>query len=607
MMDNDETKSIDADSSFKSDVFFENETDPIKINKQSINELEEVINTKIPQVFLYEEQSGGHDDDEDENLEFYDEETENEEDIDVEDENSLIDHKDISKLSNEEETTTSLEHICLSPPQSSRTIKKEAASRNRKSKHNIKIKSQSKHITKPKRPTFKNSAANLEISVDNDSLTDSLTNMQDEHFKSEQLEILSNNLNLNISSSANLKTQITLSAPPTASINNTNYNYWTNMNNNSSEQNKNDITENSSKAQNNMDPFDRFKSYEKISSLLKLALRNHQTKPNTVLESYISSTKVPPCTPATTSIIFNNKQSIFNQTIYSRQASEYSSNQQQFCFMPQFSHKDEQSRQMAAVNADKVFKSLYDFFVHFDDRADSEEIADFRLKEARKIIPFTIEDVINTNFGAITCHMDNEINKSMKSPSDYSLLYEHKSYIDQLCYLYWLVEDILNRITYIETLYPSTKAMSKDQPDYANEKFESTYKTLLLWYKIMTGLLNSCDVLGRYLGFAKKQENFQYWTWFDQRLNYSKSEYERVQKWINDSLQEIMISSLSNTNNNNSESSILNLNNPVIDEFNSNSTLIENAQNHKLISFNYPIKQITKDHRQVIYHLIFIF
>lgn len=588
-MDNDITKSYDIDSSFQSAGYFK------QGNDQIIKEISLIDKVKDNDLNFIEDIVSQNSDDDNENLQYY-EETEDEKDNNEAENNSFTDQNDLL-IFNNQETSESIENICLSPPQSNRTIKKEAASKNRKSKHNTKMKSLSKHKTKPKRPIFKNSAANLLLPIDNDLITDSLTNMQDEHIKAEQLEIFGNNHSMN----NNQNFEIHTLSPLQTNALNTNYNYWININSNSLDQKKHEKVENLL-LYNNMDPSDRFKCYEKISSLLKLALRTHQTKQNFIRENYIS-TKVPPCTPATTSIqTSNNKESIFNQTIYSRQASSNKTNfSEEYCYKTQFSSINEQIKQNASVNAEKIFKYLYDFFVHFDDRAENEDIVDFRIKEARKIIPLTIEDIINTNFGAITCHIDNEIFKSMKSPCDYSLLYEHKSYIDQLCYVYWLVEDILNRITYIETLYPSTKAMRKDQPDYANEKFDSTYKTLLLWYKIMTGLMNSCDILGKYLGFSKKPEYFQYWTWFEQRLTFSKNEYESVQNWISQSFQDI-IPSLGNNPNCYNEASNLNSSE---DNFKSNSTLIDTTtvqNDKKSISF----KHINKDFRQVLNSNVFI-
>jgi hypothetical protein len=84
--------------------------------------------------------------------------------------------------------------------------------------------------------------------------------------------------------------------------------------------------------------------------------------------------------------------------------------------------------------------------------------------------------------------------------------------------------------------------MAKSQPAYDSQKFKSITKTLWLWYKIVFDLMHTCDVVGNYLGFTKREEHKKYWTWFnyqhgsDQRLNFSKLEFESVQNWLNESL-----------------------------------------------------------------------
>ena len=80
--------------------------------------------------------------------------------------------------------------------------------------------------------------------------------------------------------------------------------------------------------------------------------------------------------------------------------------------------------------------------------------------------------------------MNRELSSCIRSPIEYSTLYERKPYIDQLCYLYWLVEDLINEIGKIESLYPSIEALKADQPCYADQAFQSTIKTLTLWLAI---------------------------------------------------------------------------------------------------------------------------
>ena len=198
--------------------------------------------------------------------------------------------------------------------------------------------------------------------------------------------------------------------------------------------------------------------------------------------------------------------------------------------------KDDTEKQEKAEN---VWKHIFDYFDYFQDRAADTETIDKRLADIRSRIPILVSDILNTNFTAVSSLMNEEISKSMHTPTDYSNLFEaeYKNYIDQLCYLYWMVEDVINRIGYVESLYPSTRLLKLNEPSYASNDFEATSKTLLLWYKIMTELMKTCDVMGRFLGFARRQEHLQYWTWFDQRQGYSRQEYDKIQSWLNSNLQ----------------------------------------------------------------------
>jgi hypothetical protein len=128
-----------------------------------------------------------------------------------------------------------------------------------------------------------------------------------------------------------------------------------------------------------------------------------------------------------------------------------------------------------------IWKEIYDFFEHYNDRSRSMFDIDARLLSVRSKIKFKIENIQSTSFGFIKSEMNREISGCIKSPIEYSMLYEKKPYIDQLCYLYWLVEDLINEIGFIESLYPSVEALKADQPAYADRAFESTIKTLILW------------------------------------------------------------------------------------------------------------------------------
>jgi hypothetical protein len=259
-----------------------------------------------------------------------------------------------------------------------------------------------------------------------------------------------------------------------------------------------------SKSDTNISVDDRIDSYKKISTLLKLALTSHQTN------NYY---KVPPTTPSPSNNILTmhhirllSQQSNSNQTIHacsggysSSKQSPYPLSAQSLKFLSNFNNIPvDNSRK--ALAAEAVWKDMYDFFVHYNDRATSPEVIEQRLMVARAAIPATIDSILSINYSKITRAMNKDINENMKSPRDYSRLYEKTNYIDQLCYLYWLVLDVINRVGYIESLYPSLRLLKADQPSYADREFQGTMKTLLLWYKKMTDLMNKCDTLGKFLG-----------------------------------------------------------------------------------------------------------
>ena len=61
--------------------------------------------------------------------------------------------------------------------------------------------------------------------------------------------------------------------------------------------------------------------------------------------------------------------------------------------------------------------------------------------------------------------------------------------------------------------------------------------------------MNKSDIMGRFLGFAKNKEYKEHWTWFEQRLSYSKNEYETVQKWLNENVESQLQQQLSGGSN----------------------------------------------------------
>lgn len=232
----------------------------------------------------------------------------------------------------------------------------------------------------------------------------------------------------------------------------------------------------------------------------------------------------------------SNNQTNNSQTLYKQQKQSFYSvaTATAFAVAAQISaHLDENHKKHLNNN---IWKELYDFFDHNNDRAKNLNEIELRLRAERAKIPPKIDNIKQTSFGFIKKVMNKEI-ANIKTPIGYSSLYENKNYIDQLCYLYYLVEDLINEIGAIENLYPSIEALRKDQPSYADKNFEATIKTLILWYKLIINLMNKSDILGKILGFRKNKEYADYWTWFDQRLSYSKNEFQYVQKWLCDNVE----------------------------------------------------------------------
>ena len=386
----------------------------------------------------------------------------------------------------------SLDMICMSPP-TSRTVlknhKKKGAKTKTKSRHKPKTKTS-------KRPILINSASNLKADACSSNLADSLTELQSKHERAQSIFS---------------ELEKSVSAPSTGILTANNFDF-----------NNADLKEKKlDPPVVDMDPFDRAENYKKISLLLKLALCSH----NKSKTSHDYAMPTPPPPPSTSLINTSTMNTLFQPTCYSSNPSS----------MPNPIGKSSQSEAdqlLRQCQAENVWKHIYDFFEHFEDRSIDTELIDRRLAEARSAIPATIQNVFNSNFNEITVHMNQEIEAKYKTPLDYSNLNENKNYIDQLCYLYWLVEDVINRIGYIESLYPSLRLLKLNQPSYASQSFEATTKTLLLWYKTMSELMSKCDLMGKFLGFAKKPESKESWTWFDLRLSFAKNEYEKVQKWL---------------------------------------------------------------------------
>ncbi len=250
---------------------------------------------------------------------------------------------------------------------------------------------------------------------------------------------------------------------------------------------------------NPVETFDRADNYKKISLLLKLALSVHnKNKHHQEVYNIRLPTSVPPPPTPASSLICSPLSSLLQSqpSSSSTGSSSYPGILTSSNFLTCKINQSEldNARQL---QADNVWKHIYDFFEHYDNRSDDNDVIDRRLSETRAAIPKMITDIMSTNFSGITSYMNQDIDQKLKSPLQYSSLYESKVYIDQLCYLYWLVEDVINRIGYIESLYPSLRQLKLNQPSYEDKNFDGQTKTLMLWYKIMTELMSKSDILGK--------------------------------------------------------------------------------------------------------------
>jgi hypothetical protein len=95
---------------------------------------------------------------------------------------------------------------------------------------------------------------------------------------------------------------------------------------------------------------------------------------------------------------------------------------------------------------------------------------------------------------------DTDLYIKIKTISDYRQLNESHDYLIKLFYLYCYVEEILNQIGYCESLYASLKQLDDDNELYKSNEFKKRYRSLLVWYNIMTMLMRQCDLFGRLMG-----------------------------------------------------------------------------------------------------------
>lgn len=155
-----------------------------------------------------------------------------------------------------------------------------------------------------------------------------------------------------------------------------------------------------------------------------------------------------------------------------------------------------QSKPIGRQRADGVWKELYAYFELYQLDEINEFIIESHLDEARRSIPSILKNIQNLNFSKINAQMNQEIASFVKSFRFYTYLFTHRDYIDNMRYIYYQVEDALNNIDYVESLYPSRRLLVESHPVYASSEFDSVYKTLIVWHQTMKDLMVKCDQLG---------------------------------------------------------------------------------------------------------------
>jgi hypothetical protein len=150
---------------------------------------------------------------------------------------------------------------------------------------------------------------------------------------------------------------------------------------------------------------------------------------------------------------------------------------------------------------DMIWLNLYDYFVYYNNRATCMDEVQERLSKSRLFCNTIFSNILKLNFNTIQKSMEDEdLFLKFKTISDYRQLNESHGYLMKLFYLYCYVEDVLNRIGYCESLYSSIKQLDDDNKLYKSNEFKKRYKSLLLWYNIMTMLMRQCDLYGRLFG-----------------------------------------------------------------------------------------------------------
>ena len=269
----------------------------------------------------------------------------------------------------------------------------------------------------------------------------------------------------------------------------------------------------------------RVNFYEKFTLILKFML-----KPTTHSLDYYRTNSIDIGTPSTPTITTPHPILPLPPPSSQRQLNDLPSYIYDYYYVYN-NNQQPSSEQLAAHSNENLWYNLYDYFVNYNKRSKTlEEIKENLNNTRSKYVQATINYILNLDLSIIGNQMQYDLKSGkLYNASDYRRLNESPKYICKLSYLYCYIEDILNRVGYIESLYPSLKALEKEESLYASEDFQNRIKTLLLWYNIMTDLMRQCDLFGRFLGFTKRESYHKLWTWFDKNQNYSLRDYEKIQ------------------------------------------------------------------------------
>lgn len=178
-------------------------------------------------------------------------------------------------------------------------------------------------------------------------------------------------------------------------------------------------------------------------------------------------------------------------------------------------HDNLQSQPAGIHRAQAIWQEVYAFF-ELDDQA-NELTIESHLEQARECIPSILSSIQSINFGPINLQLNQEIASFVKTLRDYSFLFTHRHYMHQISRVFWEIDEALNKIEYVESLYPSRRLLAQAHPAYGTAEFDSIYKTLILWHKTMREVTGKLNQLGYLFGFDHEDYR-DFWPWFGDYL-----------------------------------------------------------------------------------------